>query len=135
MSIDPDNFEPELNDGTHVFCFGSNLQGTHGDGAAKEAAKHWGAKRGIGEGRTGMAYALPTKETPYRTRSLKSIRVSVSRFLDYARSNPDLTFLVTKIGCGYAGYRDDDMAPMFVDSPENCILPTDWKVFQNSHKS
>lgn len=120
-------YTPEQNDGNHVFVFGSNLKGIHGAGAAKFAAMHWGAMLGIGEGRTGNSYALPTKETPYKTRSLDRIEDSVVRFFEYARENPSLTFLVTRVGCGYAGYEDSQIAPMFKDAPPNCVLPDAWK--------
>ena len=34
---------------------------------------------------------------------------------------------VTRIGCGLAGYKDEDMAPFFKDAPYNCLLPDEWR--------
>lgn len=49
-------------DGSTVFVFGSNPEGVHGAGAAKTARDMFGAQTGVGEGMTGSAYALPTKD-------------------------------------------------------------------------
>lgn len=120
-------FTPEMNDGKHVFVFGSNMQGRHGKGAADYAQNFWGAIYGRGEGRQGMAYALPTKGTPYTTLRLEEIEGHVNTFLEYARRHPRLKFLVTEIGCGHAGYSPKYIAPMFADAPENCILTDSFK--------
>jgi hypothetical protein len=119
------------NDGNSIFVFGSNLAGIHGAGAALEAKRHWGAKQSIGVGRTGMAYAIPTKDHNIQTRSLLAIQFDVKMFLEYARLNPDLTFLVTKIGCGLAGINESEIAPMFANAAPNCILPDGWRNFRN----
>ena len=111
---------------TKIFVFGSNLAGIHGAGAALCAKQEHGAQYGVGEGRTGNAYAIPTKDHKIRTRPLADIQVSVNHFLDYAREHPELTFIVTRIGCGLAGYKDTDIAPMFDTAPSNCILPEGW---------
>jgi hypothetical protein len=110
-----------------VFVFGSNLQGIHGRGAAKDARVFYGAKIGIGAGRYGGSYAIPTKRTPYESLPLSEIRLYVSDFLAYAASQPEMTFFVTRVGCGLAGYKDEDIAPMFAGAPENCTLPDEWK--------
>lgn len=112
--------------GTQVFVFGSNLAGRHGAGAALEARHTHGAQLGIGEGRTGNAYAIPTKDRQLKVRTLAEIAVAVDRFVSYARANPDLTFIVTRVGCGLAGYLDQEIGPMFADCPSNCILPEPW---------
>lgn len=111
-----------------IFVFGSNLAGIHGAGAAWEAATHFGAARGVGEGMTGQAYALPTKDKDLEVRPLEDIRVSVERFLDYAEEYPAVDFFVTRVGCGFAGYTDADIAPMFRDAPLNCVLPDGWGI-------
>lgn len=116
------------NDGKHIFVFGSNLAGIHGAGAALQAKAVWGAVQGVEEGRTGNAYAIPTKDKHFRTLHLEYVQVSVWHFLQYARDNPDLTFLVTRIGCGLAGYADAEIAPMFAEAPFNCQLPDGWEV-------
>ncbi len=115
-----------MTDKPWVFVFGSNLAGRHGKGAALFARQERGAIYGVGQGRTGNAYAIPTKDTNLRTLPLSEIARYVAVFLDYARRNPDLTFEVTRIGCGLAGYTDSDIAPMFADAPENCQLPREW---------
>lgn len=112
-----------------IFVFGSNLKGVHGRGAAVSAVREYGAEWGVGEGRTGQAYALPTKETPYRGRGLQKIRLSVDKFLEYAQAHPELEFLVTKIGTGLAGYSDEQMAPMFEGAPANCRFDPAWEKF------
>lgn len=122
------NFTPEMNDGKHVFVFGSNLLGVHGLGAALEARKHWGAEMWVGMGETGNAYAIATKDTNMRRLSLPNIKSQVDAFLLWAKDNPDTTFLVTAIGTGLAGYSHYDIAPMFKDAPPNCVLPDQWKM-------
>ena len=109
-----------------IFVFGSNLAGRHGKGAALFARQHRGAQIGVGCGPTGNAYAIPTKDTRLHTLSLVSIAGYVAAFIQYARSNPDLDFNVTRIGCGLAGYTDAQIAPMFRTAPPNCYLPPEW---------
>ena len=109
-----------------IFVFGSNLAGIHGAGAALYARRVHGAAIGIGVGRTGNAYGIPTKDTKIRTLSLAVIREHVNDFLKYAAAHPELEFEVTKIGCGLAGYKEDQIAPMFVGASDNCILPHGW---------
>lgn len=94
--------------------------GIHGAGAAKHAAKHYGAKPGHGAGRTGNAYAIPTKCHPYETLPLDQINSFVKQFILYAKEHPELDFLVTPIGTGLAGYKLEDIEPMFQDAPPNC---------------
>jgi hypothetical protein len=120
-------FKPEQNDGKHVFVFGSNLAGRHGRGAAFTAKKHWGARNGMGIGYYGQSYAIPTKDENLRTLPLREIRKYVQDFLRFANTMPQITFLVTSVGCGLAGYKDEDIAPMFSGAPTNCVLPTNWR--------
>ena len=112
---------------TAIFVFGSNEAGRHGAGAALAARKHHGAIYGRGYGRQGNSYAIPTKDFDLRTLPLSTIRVYVQEFLDYAAAHPELSFYITRIGCGLAGYQDSDIAPMFATAPENCALPKKWK--------
>jgi hypothetical protein len=109
-----------------IFVFGSNLAGRHGKGAAHYAWSNYQAKMGVGVGRTGNAYAIPTKDKRIITLPLMLIKPYVDDFLLYARTNPSLEFYVTRVGCGLAGYKDEDMAPMFSSAPENVILPEEW---------
>ena len=110
-----------------IFVFGSNLAGRHGKGAALTARTYHGAVYGVGKGRTGSSYAIPTKDGKLQSLPLSRIKGFVDDFLQYARDNPDLTFEVTRVGCGLAGYKDREIAPMFAAAPSNCILPLEWK--------
>ena len=109
-----------------VFVFGSNLGGIHGKGAAKTARDKFGAKMGRGNGTTGQCYAIPTKDRCLITMSLTDIAKFVEAFKEYARQCPEKEFLVTKIGCGLAGLSEEDVSPMFWDSPANVVLPEGW---------
>lgn len=109
-----------------MFVFGSNESGRHGLGAAKVAATHFGAIYGKGVGMQGRSYAIPTKDGKLRRLDLSVIQVYVEEFKKFAAANPHLTFLVTKIGCGLAGYEVADIAPLFQDSPSNVVLPREF---------
>jgi len=113
-----------------IFVFGSNLAGRHGKGAALFALENYGAVYGKGIGRTGRAYAIPTKDGSLNVLNLKVIKTHVEAFIVYALANPDLTFLVTRIGCGLAGYDDSEIAPFFKNAPSNCTLPIEWNHMQ-----
>jgi len=114
-----------------VFVFGSNRVGIHGKGAALYARETLGAVMRQGEGPMPDAanpkcYALPTKLGPRLSLSLQEVKRHVDKFLAYAASRPDLSFFVTAVGCGLAGYNDADIAPMFRGAPANCELPAGW---------
>ena len=121
------DFITELREG-EVFVFGSNKEGMHGGGAARIAYKEFGAIWGEGVGMTGRCYAIPTMDG-----SLDIIRKHVDDFTEYAAAHPELTFLVTRIGCGIAGWRDSEIAPLFGKASElgNVTLPEKfWKILQ-----
>lgn len=109
-----------------IFVFGSNLAGHHGAGAALYARQHHGAIYGRGEGIQGESYAIPTKDARLRVLSLDEIRKAVDRFIGFAAVSNDM-FQVTRIGCGLAGYRDEQIAPLFKQAPSNCELPDGWR--------
>ena len=109
-----------------IFVFGSNLAGRHGKGAALTAKMYHGAIYGQGIGRQGNSFAIPTKDENLRVLTLKQIEFYVAAFLAYANANPELTFNVTRVGCGLAGYTDAQIGPMFKGAPSNCILPEGW---------
>ncbi len=109
-----------------IFVFGSNRAGRHGAGAALFARQIHGARYGIGEGRTGNAYAIPTKDEQLNVLPLTDIAMHVATFIEYARMTPQLEYEVTRIGCGLAGYADADIAPLFTNAPPNCHLPPEW---------
>ena len=109
-----------------IFVFGSNLAGRHGKGAALFARKHYGAELGVGIGRTGSAYAIPTKNHKLQPLPLEAIKYHVDEFIRYANSHPNLTFRVTAVGTGLAGYKHGQIKPMFKDAPPNCMMPPEW---------
>jgi hypothetical protein len=97
-----------------VFVFGSNLSGIHGGGAAKLALNEFGAQWGKPTGMQGHTYAIPTKsEGILRTLTVEEIKPHVDMFLEYAKNSPEEVFLVTEIGCGLAGHKHEDIAPLF----------------------
>ena len=106
-----------------IFVFGSNLQGFHGGGAAKIAYRSFGAEWGKGIGLYGKSYAIPTMQG-----GVETIRPYVDEFIRFAIENPHLVFLVTRIGCGIAGFRDEEIAPLFIDAIDvgNIILPKEF---------
>lgn len=112
-----------------VFVFGSNLAGVHGAGAAKVANLKYGAKYGKGFGRMGQSYAIPTKNIRIETLPIINIADWVKFFKDYVKTVPEETFFVTRIGCGLAGYTDDQIAPLFRNSNFNCNFPEQWKEY------
>ena len=103
-----------------VLVFGSNLAGAHGGGAARLAYRKFGAVWGEGVGLHGQTYAIPTMQGGVQT-----IKPYVDEFIRFAIEHPWLTFLVTRIGCGIAGFQDRDIAPLFkaAINVENIILP------------
>lgn len=113
---------------TDIFVFGSNLAGRHGKGSALEAVQKHGACYGVGTGRYGNSYAIPTKSHRLRILTLETIAWHVENFKRHARDNPGDTFNVVAIGCGLAGYKPEQIAPMFVGSPDNVVLPPEFKL-------
>lgn len=110
-----------------IFVFGSNLEGRHGKGAALEARQKWGAVYGQAIGLHGNSYAIPTKETPYKSLPLDKIHEFVIQFCNFAYENPMLQFILTPIGCGLAGYTPEQIAPMFDLAPGNVVLPSEFE--------
>ena len=103
-----------------VFVFGSNLAGMHGGGAAYAAFRHFGAVMGCGVGLRGQSYAIPTMQG-----GVETIKPYVDEFIAFAKDHPELFFFVTRIGCGIAGFRDKEIAPLFAGATalENICLP------------
>ncbi len=103
-----------------VFVFGSNLGGLHGGGAARAAMQRFGAVWGQGVGLQGQSYAIPTMQG-----GVETIKPYVDEFIEFARTKPELFFYVTRIGCGIAGFRDLEIAPLFAGALalENVALP------------
>ena len=103
-----------------IFVFGSNLAGKHGGGAARYAYEKFGAVWGEGVGLHGQTYAIPTMQG-----GVETIKPYVDQFIAFAMQHPELTFLVTRIGCGIAGFTDEEMAPLFKAAMkvDNILLP------------
>ena len=106
-----------------IFVFGSNLAGAHGGGAARLAYNRFGAIMGQGVGLQGQSYAIPTMQG-----GVETIKPYVDEFIRFAATRQDLTFLVTQIGCGIAGFTAMEIAPLFKDAldVENIILPKEF---------
>jgi len=119
-----------------IFVFGSNLAGAHGAGSAKSAVEKHGAKYGLGVGLCGNSYAIPTKDCEIISLPLHVISLYVEQFIEFAKSRPDLFFTVVAIGCGLAGFRAEQIAPMFYDAVTlpNVALPVEFQTvyFNNS---
>lgn len=113
------DFITELKE-NEIFVFGSNLQGMHGGGAARIAYEKFGAIWGQGVGLQGQSYGIPTMHG-----GVDVIKPYVDEFIEFAKSHPEMTFLVTRIGCGIAGFRDEEIAPLFKEciEMENVLLP------------
>lgn len=113
-----------------VFVFGSNQAGLHGAGAARFAKQQRGAVMMVPEGRQGMSYAIPTKDKEIkRTLPLSLIQHYVERFLNYAFWHDKEQFQITRIGCGLAGLKDEQVAPLFAKAPKNCIFDEAWRPY------
>ena len=109
------------------FVFGSNEAGVHGAGAAKFAYENKGARWGKSYGHYGDSFAIPTKDEYIETMPLDRIQEYVTGFLAYARGHRKVKFQVTAIGCGLAGFKHKDIAPMFRMAPSNCSFDTQWE--------
>ena len=103
-----------------VFVFGSNLAGLHGGGAARAALRKFGAVWGQGVGLQGQSYAIPTMQG-----GVETIRPYVDEFIEFVKEHPELKFYVTRIGCGIAGFKDEEIAPLFSEAlgVDNIVLP------------
>ncbi len=134
METTPDNITSLAPN--EIFVFGSNLAGRHGKGAALLAKQKFGAIEGQGAGLYGQSYAIATKDKNLKTLPLKEIQWQIWVLMGFAYAKDDKKFLVTKIGCGLAGYSPDEIAPLFwhpnlrYPIPSNMILPAEFWVFQ-----
>ena len=117
----PDRVERLSN--CEIFVFGSNIEGEHMGGAARFACEKFGAEWGVGDGPTGQCYAIPTMHG-----GLEDIRPYAEKFIAYAKAHPMNRFLLTRVGCGIAGFKDSDMAQLFDDVLDipNIAYPRQW---------
>ncbi len=117
---DEKGFITELDD-DEIFVFGSNGYGAHGAGAAAFAVAKFGAVNGQAEGLQGQSYAIDTMD------GFEVMAKQVERFVEFAQEHPELTFYVTEIGCGIAGYSPSEVALLFSDVPKNVVLPKSFQ--------
>ncbi len=117
----------------HIFVFGSNKAGIHGAGAALYAHQNHGAEWGVGEGLTGHSYALPTKDENITTMGWQELDAAIGRFCDYARMYYKLTFLLTPVGTGLAGWSKREVGYLFRKNkvPSNVYLTWTWLYEEN----
>lgn len=113
-----------------IFVFGSNTQGRHGAGAAKQAMQ-WGAIYGKPSGRQGQTYAIITKDL--RDGSFVGwdfVREQLEILMKYAQVHDDLIFLLTPIGTGLAGQTIEDLEEniKYLYFPDNIV-----KIWENEN--
>ncbi len=116
-----DHLEPN-----QLFVFGSNLAGNHAGGAARQAHEQFGAEMGVGEGLTGQSYAFPTLDENFQQVSNTVLHAARLKLYKTAEANPDKEFLLTKVGCGIAGFDELRIKKMFKNAPENITKPEGW---------
>ena len=126
LSVEKKRTTPELItelQPNEIFVFGSNLKGVHGGGAAYIAYRKFGAIMGQGVGLQGQSYGIPTMQG-----GVDTIRPYVDEFIGFAKQHLNNTFLVTRIGCGIAGFTDEDISPLFEKAHDvnNIVLPEGW---------
>nr|WP_174505439.1 hypothetical protein [Acinetobacter sp. Marseille-Q1620] len=112
-----------------VFVFGSNMAGTHAGGAAKMAVEHFGAVKGVGRGWAGQSFAIPTMNEHLQQMPLSQIQHYIEDFKIYTKNHPKMKYFITSIGCGVAGYKTEEIAPMFKGISHNVIFPISFRPF------
>lgn len=130
MKYTPENIT-NLTD-NQIFVFGSNLAGKHNGGGAKIALQKFGAIYGEGVGFQGQSYAIPTLDANFQKIDLTEIRFYIDIFFQFAYNHPQYEFLVTKIGCGIAGYDISEIAPLLLNPFKNIVLPKEFTDFNLS---
>ncbi|MEE0992174.1 MAG: hypothetical protein UH542_04275 [Bacteroidales bacterium] len=126
MKINQKQFTPdkvERLSNCEIFVFGSNMEGKHMGGAARVAYEMFGAEWGVGDGPTGRCYAISTMHG-----GIEDIQPYAEKFIAYAKVHPMKRFLLTRVGCGIAGFKDSDMAQLFKDALDvpNITYPRQW---------
>ena len=110
-----------------VWVFGSNVTGIHAAGEARMAKNNFGAVYGVSEGRMRDSYAIPVKSKNLQSLPIPTLQDNVARFFEHVKSCPRERFYITKVGCGTGEYKDELVAPLFMDAPPNCSFSADWK--------
>lgn len=136
MKYTPENIKELKPD--EIFVFGSNLCGCHKGGAARIAYENFEATWGEAEGLTGQSYAIPTLNENMEKVSEEALEASIDKFIDFVLNNQQLTFYLTKIGCGIAGWNIEDVKRIFwkviedykpdpeCSLPSNLIIPKEF---------
>ena len=109
-----------------IIVFGSNLNGNHSGGLAKECVEKYNAKDGVGEGHTGQCYAFPTLDKDMHQVTEIQLQQSVQKLISFANNSTGSIILLTKVGCGIAGFKEKDIKEYFKDLPANIIKPKGW---------
>ncbi len=112
-----------------IFVFGSNMAGTHQGGAAKTALLHFGATKGVGRGWAGQSFAIPTMNEHLQQMPLSQIQHYIDDFKIYTKNHPKMKYFITSVGCGVAGYKVEEIAPMFKGVSRNVIFPVSFRPF------
>lgn len=112
-----------------IFVFGSNMAGHHAGGAAKTALEHFGAMKGVGRGWAGQSYAIPTMNEHLQQMPLSQIQHYIDDFKIYTKNHRRNQYFITSIGCGVAGYKVEEIAPMFKGISHNVIFPQSFRPF------
>ncbi|APX62400.1 A1S_2505 family phage non-structural protein [Acinetobacter schindleri] len=112
-----------------VFVFGSNMAGLHAGGAARTALEHFGAVEGVGRGWSGQSYAIPTMNEHLQQMPLSQIQHYIDDFKIYTKNHPKNNYFLTSVGCGIAGYKVEEIAPMFKGISHNVIFPQSFRPF------
>ena len=127
-------------DENEIFVFGSNEAGIHGAGAARIAFLKFGAEMGLGNGLSGNSYAIPTKDRNVETLPLDKVKSYIDEFISFVLKHQNLTFYLTKIGCGLAGFTIEEIKNIFWEVieeyrtesskeqylPSNLIIPKEF---------
>ncbi len=126
-----------MNPSEMVFVFGSNELGLHGGGAARAALLKHGAIWGLGEGYQNDvgegpgSYAVPTCSRPCgepnHSIPIEKVKAYIDAFIGFAEYHPEQKFQVTQIGCGLAGWTAEQIAPLFIEAPDNCYFDSAWE--------
>lgn len=116
-----------------IVVVGTNLEGRHGKGAALMAKNLFGLQQHRAIGPSGRSYAIPTKRTPYESLGIGVIKYYIDDFIKFSTEFHWLTFLVTPVACGLAGFYWEDIASLFSGAPDNCILPDGWSKTHRVH--
>ena len=110
-----------------VIIVGTNLLGRHAGGAARQAAEQFGLVEGVAEGLSGSTYAFPTLDENFQQVSNTQLKASRLKLYKTAEAHPELTFLLTKVGCGIASFDESKMKGLFRNAPANIVKPLEWQ--------